>query len=126
MRLINTLTGTLKKHPIVANSVSFGALMGFGDILCQTCIERKPNLKIPYSQLFSTNTSGGSDASIDWTRTARFVTIGTLYYGPAVTVWYRCLDYLTLRFLPTLSTARVGLAKMAVDQVKNLSDEIDK
>ena len=125
MKLLKVYLKLLERRPVIANSLTFGGLMGFGDLLCQTCIEQRQN---GYSFFAAAPLNGNNTPSeknarkkwddIDWTRTMRFVTIGSIYYGPAVTIWYRCLDKFTFKILRSTSSKRkLGACKMMIDQV---------
>ena len=121
MRIVGLYLKLLNKQPILANSLTFGGLMGFGDLICQTFIERKVKVNAFFASAPENGAVNGAylrnKCNIDLMRTARFVTIGTCYYGPAVTVWYRCLDMLAGRILRSSSKKKMGLLKMVIDQV---------
>ncbi|XP_014279597.1 protein Mpv17 [Halyomorpha halys] len=62
----------IKAHPYKAQAVQTGLLLGLGDVISQALIEPK-------------------DAPHDYSRTLRFVVIGTAI-GPTIQKWYAVLD----------------------------------
>jgi len=84
----------LDKAPYSTAMVSTGILMASGDIIAQKIIEEKP----------------------DWDsyRTRSFALIGIIFFGPAVTRWYKFLD----KLVPYLGVAKPvqGVAKVCFDQ----------
>ena len=119
----------LEKNPIVTNSCTFGLLMGVGDVMCQTCFERRRE-KVGSLYDGPDTESRSFEApdfaltgyhGIDWKRTARFTTIGALYFGPAVTIWYRYLDRIVsgVTIFRRRGVSKYdGVARMVIDQVK--------
>ncbi|XP_017768004.1 PREDICTED: protein Mpv17 [Nicrophorus vespilloides] len=85
----------LRKFPILSQAVQAGALMGAGDFIAQTVVEKRPM----------------KDYSLQ--RTAQFTSIGFFIAGPTLTVWY---GFLAKRF-GSVGGGSVALKKMACDQL---------
>ena len=81
-------------HPVATKAATSGALLGAGDILCQTFEQRRH----------------------DWQRTARMCGWGLAINGPAGHMWYKALD----RAIITQG-ARGVVAKTAADQRKHIT-----
>jgi len=125
-KLLDFYLRCLDRNPIITNSVTFGALMGLGDVACQTFIEQPA--KVPTDPLpvnpadpLYVNLQASSipqfGRQLDVPRTCRFVTIGALYYGPAVTLWYRQLDRLVAAlFVASRPSTTAVIFKTVVDQ----------
>ncbi|CAH2267166.1 jg2901 [Pararge aegeria aegeria] len=64
----------LARRPYLVQAIQTGALMGAGDIISQTLIEKK------------------SIAAVDFKRTLQFSSIGFFVGGPALRVWYGLLN----------------------------------
>ncbi|XP_019867108.1 protein Mpv17-like [Aethina tumida] len=62
------------KHLIVHNAIQTGLLMGCGDLIAQTVVEKKPL------------------SDVDVTRTAKFFSFGIIFVGPTISTWYKFLD----------------------------------
>ncbi|CAG9854982.1 unnamed protein product [Phyllotreta striolata] len=93
-RLLLTYKRLLTKHPVKTQCIQAGVLCGTGDLIAQAVIEKKP-LK-----------------NINLQRTGVFLTLGTFWIGPSVTMWYRCL----FKFFGDKGKF-VALKKVAVDQL---------
>lgn len=74
-------------------AVQTAILMGAGDVICQTCIEKESK-------------------GYDWMRTARFAGVGLFVVGPTLQAWYKTLDRYIL-----YSGAKGALMKVGVDQL---------
>ncbi|KAF0301173.1 Protein Mpv17 [Amphibalanus amphitrite] len=83
----------LQRHPVIVQSVQAGALMGVGDLLAQTAVERK------------------RPSEIDLPRVGRFFGIGLCLVGPGLRLWYGALD----RYVGSRG-ARIVIRKVALDQ----------
>ncbi|XP_049872915.1 protein Mpv17 [Pectinophora gossypiella] len=64
----------LSRRPYLVQAIQTGALMGAGDLISQTIIEKK------------------SFKQIEWQRSARFSCIGLFIIGPTLRVWYGVLN----------------------------------
>ncbi|XP_038208642.1 protein Mpv17 [Zerene cesonia] len=84
----------LNRRPYLVQAVQTGTLMGAGDIISQTLIEKK-SLK-----------------EFDYSRTLKFSSIGFCFGGPALRVWYGLLN----RHVGS-SGKTVAMKKVFVDQV---------
>ena len=94
----------LDTHPMTTKCVSSGMIAGSGDLLCQY-LNPRDNPSAPPSERRATEDAGGSEnegrrddeieqgrpatnGGFDWTRTARFVILGSCLIAPTVHVWY--------------------------------------
>ncbi|CAH1183128.1 unnamed protein product [Phaedon cochleariae] len=84
----------LTNHPMLVQSCQASVLMGTGDLIAQTVVEKK------------------SIAEVDFGRTARFSTLGLVLVGPTLTTWYKCLE----KLYGTSKKYRV-IKKVATDQL---------
>ncbi|XP_043211962.1 protein Mpv17-like [Amphibalanus amphitrite] len=92
-RLRDLYSRLLQRHPVIVQSVQAGALMGVGDLLAQTAVERK------------------RPSEIDLPRVGRFFGIGLCLVGPGLRLWYGALD----RYVGSRG-ARIVIRKVALDQ----------
>lgn len=83
----------LERRPYMMQAVQTGVLMGAGDFICQTFIEKK------------------SVQDTDFRRTIQFSSIGLFVGGPALRFWYGVLN----KYVGS-SGATVVLKKVFVDQ----------
>ncbi|XP_013166936.1 PREDICTED: protein Mpv17 [Papilio xuthus] len=83
----------LNKHPYLVQAIQTGALMGAGDYISQTLVEKK------------------SMKNIDLVRTLRFSSIGFFAGGPALRAWYGFLN----KYIGSKGKT-VALKKVFVDQ----------
>lgn len=86
----------LIRHPVTVQMAQVGLIAGTGDILAQTVVE------------------GKKLHDVDLLRTAKFSSIGALFIGPSLHVWYSTLERIVAKNQPLL---RRTLKKMAVDQI---------
>ncbi|XP_041974486.1 protein Mpv17 [Aricia agestis] len=84
----------LHKHPILMQAVQTGLLMGTGDIISQTLIEKRTR------------------EQFDFKRTAQFSSIGFFALGPSLRMWYGTLN----KYVGS-SGKTVALKKVCFDQV---------
>ncbi|RZC39141.1 Mpv17 PMP22 domain containing protein [Asbolus verrucosus] len=84
----------LFRHPYLSQSLQTGLLMGAGDIIAQTVVEKQPLKELNYK------------------RTIQFFSVGTFFVGPALTVWYGVLH----KYVGSGGKS-VALKKVALDQV---------
>ncbi|KAJ8734079.1 hypothetical protein PYW07_014630 [Mythimna separata] len=84
----------LRRRPYLVQAVQTGALMGSGDLISQTFIERN------------------RISDVDLTRTLKFSSIGFFVGGPALRVWYGAL----YKYVGSSGTA-VALKKVFIDQI---------
>ncbi|CAH0699089.1 unnamed protein product [Spodoptera exigua] len=85
---------TLQRRPYLVQAVQTGVLMGSGDLISQTLIERKHITKV------------------DLTRTIKFSSIGFFVGGPALRLWYGAL----YKYIGS-SGKTVALKKVFIDQI---------
>jgi hypothetical protein len=98
----------LDTHPMTTKCVSSGMISGSGDLLCQYLNPRDDPSAPPPSEGRATEDAGGgavnegrrrrgdeteegrpaTNAGFDWTRTARFVVLGSCLVAPTVHAWY--------------------------------------
>lgn len=93
-RILKYYTKFLSRYPLTTQSIQAGILMGTGDIIAQTVVEKRELTQI------------------NLTRTAPYAAAG-LIVGPTVATWYKFLDYM-------FGTGKAGitavLKKMIMDQ----------
>ncbi|XP_004520122.1 mpv17-like protein [Ceratitis capitata] len=80
---------------LITEGIRVGAIMGAGDALCQTWVENR-ELR-----------------NLDVNRMLRFASVGVVYVGPALKIWYGALDKIVSKSNPPMKRA---LKKMAIDQ----------
>lgn len=85
----------LDKHPILVQSVQAGILMGAGDIIAQTFVEKR------------------TLSTIDRMRAVRFFGIGFFIGGPGLRKWYGVLD----KHVVGSNKAVTTFKKVALDQI---------
>ncbi|XP_065207187.1 protein Mpv17 [Planococcus citri] len=83
----------LHDRPYVVQSVQTVTLMSIGDIISQSCVEKKG-----FSQ-------------INYYRVAKFGSVG-LVLGPALTSWYRFLDKLQFKSLKFVLVRKIAMDQM--------------
>ncbi|KAG5876922.1 hypothetical protein JTB14_007385 [Gonioctena quinquepunctata] len=93
-RILKMYKRLLVKRPILVQSLQTGILVSTGDLIAQTVIDKK------------------TLETLDLARTARFFTLGSVFLGPTLTVWYRFLS----KFYGH-SGKTVVLKKVATDQL---------
>lgn len=76
-------------------SVINGSIMGFGDVIAQTVVEKK------------------SIKDVDGWRTAKYASIGAVIISPVLTRWF---SFLEQKIPPEESQLRRGMKKMLLDQ----------
>ncbi|KAI9228039.1 MAG: integral membrane protein mpv17 pmp22 family [Piptocephalis tieghemiana] len=86
---------SLRKSPLLTQSLVTGGLFAFGDVLAQQGVEKK-----------------GVEAH-DLMRTARMLFFGTAFAGPVLGTWYRLLDQRIRLSTP----GKTLLARVFVDQL---------
>lgn len=84
---------TLVKYPILIQAVQSGVLMGTGDLIAQSIVEKKPF------------------ENINWLRTAQFASVGLFVGGPGLRTWYGILN----KYVGSQGPAAT-LKKVALDQ----------
>ncbi|XP_072913228.1 mitochondrial inner membrane protein Mpv17 [Hemitrygon akajei] len=86
----------MKKHPWKVQILTSGGLVGVSDIVSQQVVERRGltnhNLK----------------------RTAKMTTVGLIYVGPVLSVWYRLLDRLVVGQSRTAAFKKMLFDQLAV------------
>uniref|UniRef100_A0A1B6DMK9 Mitochondrial inner membrane protein Mpv17 n=1 Tax=Clastoptera arizonana TaxID=38151 RepID=A0A1B6DMK9_9HEMI len=92
-RFISSYSNLLKKYPIRVQAAQTSFLVGTGDIIAQTIIEKK------------------MVKNIDWSRTIPYAGVG-LVIGPTVGSWYKLLD----KFLGS-GGLKIVLKKLVCDQL---------
>ncbi|GLV39187.1 pasang lhamu [Carabus blaptoides fortunei] len=85
---------SLGKYPILTQAIQTGLLMGTGDLISQTIIEKK------------------TFSNINWVRTAQFTSVGLFIGGPGLRTWYGILN----KYVGSQGTT-VVLKKVALDQL---------
>eukprot|EP00934_Nitzschia_sp_Nitz4_P005352 Nitzschia sp. Nitz4//scaffold91_size79674//33678//34502//NITZ4_005366-RA/size79674-processed-gene-0.107-mRNA-1//-1//CDS//3329560097//5342//frame0 len=101
----------LERRPLLTKAVTSGVLAGVGDIVCQY---------LSYSHTITHHadtTATLTDsfwASIDWSRTAKFLGMGAFWVAPITHVWYHALS---VRILPGSRTRSKVLQRLFVDQL---------
>lgn len=93
-RLLKYYKKFLTRYPLTTQSIQSGILMGTGDIIAQTFVEKQ------------------DISQINLTRTAPYATAG-LVVGPTVATWYKFLDY---KFGTGKAGIKIVLKKMVMDQ----------
>ncbi|XP_063546243.1 protein Mpv17 [Cydia strobilella] len=91
--MIRLYQNALVRRPYLMQAIQSGALMGAGDLISQTLIEKKP-LK-----------------DLDYKRTCQFASIGLFVGGPALRIWYGVLQ----KYIGKQGKA-VALKKVFIDQ----------
>ncbi|KAL3282231.1 hypothetical protein HHI36_005425 [Cryptolaemus montrouzieri] len=94
--ILRAYQNVLRKHPIIVQSIQVGALMGLGDAIAQTFVERKGKESKPFNFI----------------RNRNFILLGTFVVGPAQSQWFKILD----RYIKG-KRAEVVLKKMVCDQL---------
>lgn len=84
----------LEKHPLRAQMLNTGVLMGAGDVISQICVEHRKPWK-----------------DYDKYRTLRFIGVGLFVLGPPMHYWYTALDRFFIK-----TTLVTSLKKMFCDQ----------
>ncbi|XP_050309385.1 protein Mpv17-like [Anthonomus grandis grandis] len=95
MSLLRTYRHLLKNHFVVIQAAQTGLLMGVGDVLAQTVVEKK------------------SFKEYKVQRTAKFVFLGVAFVGPTLSLWYKLLA----RKFGTQMSPALTLKKVACDQL---------
>ncbi|KAM9552016.1 mitochondrial inner membrane protein Mpv17 isoform 1-T2 [Salvelinus alpinus] len=85
----------MTRHPWTVQIITAGTLVGVGDVISQQVLERR------------------GLANHNVTRTAKMMSIGFFFVGPAIGGWYKVLDKLV-----TGGTKSAAMKKMLVDQVE--------
>jgi len=95
----------LDTHPITTKCISSGLIAGAGDMICQymtvtTMATGDLESKVDTNAAAADNPSQRAETSLidqmsttkwDWVRTGRFATLGALWVGPVLHVWYGAL-----------------------------------
>ncbi|XP_035630860.1 protein Mpv17 isoform X4 [Oncorhynchus keta] len=84
----------MTRHPWTVQIITAGTLVGVGDVISQQVLERR------------------GLANHNVTRTAKMMSIGFFFVGPAIGSWYKVLDKLV-----TGGTKSAAMKKMLVDQL---------
>nr|XP_023024631.1 protein Mpv17-like [Leptinotarsa decemlineata] len=92
-RILKLYKKLLNDHFVMVQAVQTGTLMGTGDLIAQTIIEKK------------------SFKQVHLWRTARFFAIGAVMVGPTISIWYRALS----KYIGHTGKS-VVLKKVALDQ----------
>ncbi|XP_075234277.1 mitochondrial inner membrane protein MPV17 isoform X2 [Lycorma delicatula] len=83
----------MNKRPLPMQMLQSGFLMGTGDVIAQTCVEKK------------------HFDNINWRRTGNYCTVGFLFVGPVLSKWYGALERMFGK-----NGIKTTLKKIAVDQ----------
>jgi len=86
----------MEKYPWRTTLLATGTLMGGGDLIAQTAVEKK------------------SLQQLEWRRTARFFVNGVIFMGPLTKTWYVVLEKIVIK---SPFKAAVPMQKMLIDQI---------
>ncbi|KAJ8940165.1 hypothetical protein NQ318_019374 [Aromia moschata] len=131
-RLFTVYSKLLKKHTLLVQSVQTGFIMGMGDLVAQTVVEKKPLKHVEFFEnspvFYFRNWASGlimgmgdltaqtsekqSLKQLDLLRTSHFFGLGLTLVGPASSRWYKILS-------KTFGEegSSVALKKVAADQL---------
>ncbi|KAL5278413.1 MPV17.2 family protein [Megaselia abdita] len=96
----NNYVKALDKHPYIMEAIQVSTLMGAGDLLTQTIIDKRRTFK-----------------EINWIRTAQFTGMGFFFVGPLLRYWFIKLDKIVSKNQSVLkrTTKKVFLDQIIVD-----------
>lgn len=96
----NNYVKALDKHPYLMEAVQVSTLMGAGDLLTQTVIDKRKTFK-----------------EINWVRTGQFAGIGFFFVGPLLRFWFIRLDKIVSKNQSVLkrTSKKVFLDQIVVD-----------